>query len=97
MADSRDANELARELLRRLDPKGEFSELQEGLRPLVESRLGRGFLRVLGVDPSTFKEPLDKAMALSRGMARAVQVFAPAGWAPSGRVPVDVYSLAMCS
>jgi hypothetical protein len=95
MAGSRSPEELERELLRRLDPKGEFRELQEGLGSLLNSRLGRGFLRVLGADPTLFEEPLDQARAVTYGMARAVQVFAPAGWAPSSRVPIDAYGRAL--
>lgn len=40
---------LEREILRRLDPKGEMTELMDTFAPLIDSRVGRGMLRLLEV------------------------------------------------
>jgi hypothetical protein len=89
---------LEQEVLKRLDPKGEMTEVLNTFAPLVDSRVGRGFLRLfrlVGVDLMQIREPVDQARNLLSDMARAIMVFAPLGWAPSSRAPTDVYADAL--
>jgi hypothetical protein len=89
---------LEREILRRLDPKGEMTELMDTFAPLIDSRVGRGMLRLLevvGLDLTQLREPMTQARALVADMTQAVLLFTPLGWAPLARAPVDIYRKAL--
>ena len=89
---------LEQEILRRLDPKGEMTELIDTFTPLIDSRAGRGMLRLLqavGLDLAQLREPMTQARALVADMTQAVVLFTPLGWAPLSRAPVDIYREAL--
>jgi hypothetical protein len=55
------------EILSRLDPKGEMTDLMDRFSRLVDSRVGRGMLRLLkaaGLDFAQLQEPLTQSGAL---------------------------------
>jgi hypothetical protein len=89
---------LEREILRRLDPQGEMTELMDTFAPLIDSRAGRGMLRLLkavGLDLTQLHEPMTQARALVADITQAVVLFTPLGWAPLSRAPVDIYREAL--
>jgi hypothetical protein len=89
---------LEQEVLKRLDPNGEMGEMLNTFAPLIDSRVGRGFLRLfklVGVDLMQLRGPIDQARTLLSDMASAIVVFTPLGWAPSSRAPTDVYADAL--
>jgi hypothetical protein len=89
---------LEREILRRLDPKGEMTEAMDAFAPLIGSSVGRGMLRLVravGLDLTQLHEPITQARALVADMTQAVVLFTPLGWAPLSRAPVDLYRAAL--
>jgi hypothetical protein len=93
-----DPASLEREILRRLDPQGEMTELMDAFAPLIDSRVGRGMLRLLkavGLDLTQLREPMTQARTLVADMAQAVVLFTPLGWAPLARAPMDIYQEAL--
>lgn len=95
----REQKALEKDIFRRLDPKGEFSEMVAAFEPLLNSPLGRGFLRlagrVAGFDMEQLSGPLNDAKQLLGNMSEAILLFTPMGWAPSGRAPTDIYAQAL--
>lgn len=82
------------EMLKRLDPKGEMTEIINVFWPLIDSRPGRAILWMLkgtGLDLEQVRGPISKARELTSGMAQANMLFRPLSWAPSSRLPVDIY------
>ena len=69
--------------------------LMRAFTPLVNNRLARGLLSLLGVPPSELAEPLAQADQLLSDMAGAILTFTPAGWAPSSQVPAKLYTEAL--
>src|SRR5262245_42155033 len=94
-ARTRTPEELAREVLARLDPKGEMTELLDSFVPLVDTRPGRGLLRLLGAAGVNLTQTLTDASAMIADMGQAVWLFAPLGWAPLSRAPVPIYQRAL--
>ena len=87
-----------REILSRLDPKGEMTELMDTFARLIDSRVGRGMLRLLkaaGLDLTQLQEPLSQTRALLADMTQAVVLFTPLGWAPLSRARVEIYREAL--
>jgi hypothetical protein len=87
-----------REVLRRLDPKGEMLESLEDFALLVDSRPGQGLLRLLkvaGLDLTELERPITRARELVADMTQAVVLFTPLSWAPLSRAPVDIYREAL--
>ncbi len=91
----REPSEVAEDLFRRLDPGGKLSEHVRAFSPLVSSRLGRGFLRLLGVDSEELDRLIGAPQGLIGSMTEAFLVFAPVGWAPSSRTPVEPFKQAL--
>jgi hypothetical protein len=86
------------EILSRLDPKGEMTDLMDTFSRLIDSRVGRGMLRLLkaaGLDFTQLQEPLTQSGALVTDMTQAVVLFTPLGWAPLSRAPVEIYREAL--
>jgi hypothetical protein len=86
------------EILSRLDPKGEMTDLMDTFARLIDSRVGRGMLRLLkaaGLDFSQLQDPLTQTRALVADMTQAVVLFTPLGWAPLSRAPVGIYREAL--
>jgi hypothetical protein len=90
------AKALEREVLRRLDPKGEMAQVLDVFGPLVDSRLGRGllrpFLKLAKIDLEQLRTPITQAKILTADVAEAILLFTPRGWAPSSRAPTSVYT-----
>jgi hypothetical protein len=87
-----------REILKRLDPKGEMIELLDDFAQLIDRRGGRVVLRLFkaaGVDLEQLHGPITETRELLTTMALAIPLFAPLGWAPSSRAPVDLYEEAL--
>jgi hypothetical protein len=87
-----------REVLQRLDPKGEMVELLDAFAPLVDARPGQGLLRLLrvsGFDLTELEGPITQARELVADMAQAVVLFTPLSWAPLSRAPMHVYREAL--
>lgn len=91
----REPSEVAEDLFRRLDPGGKLGEHLRAFSPLVDSRLGRGFLRLFGVDAEELVRLVNAPQELIGSMTEALLVFAPVGWAPSSRTPVEPYKQAL--
>ncbi len=72
-----------------------MGELMKAFTPLADSKLGRGFLRLSGIDPNHISEPLKQADELLESMTRSILVFTPLGWAPSRHLPPDHYANAL--
>lgn len=72
-----------------------MSVFMKAFTPLGDSRLAKGLLRLLGVDPERLTEPLAEADELLDNMTGAILAFAPVGWAPSSQVPADLYAEAL--
>jgi hypothetical protein len=87
-----------REVLRRLDPKDEMVELWDAFAPLVDSRPGRGLLRLLkaaGLDFTELQGPITQSRELVADLTQAVVLFVPRGWAPLSRAPLGIYRNAL--
>lgn len=91
----REPGDVAQDLFERLDPGGELGESIRSFSPLVNSRLGRGFLRLVGVDVQELTRLVNAPQELIGGMTEAILIFAPVGWAPSSRAPVEPYKQAI--
>ena len=92
---TRSQDELALEILRRLDADGDLARNSERLGALADSVTGRTLLRVLGLDPQHVHRLRTQQSELLRQAARYVLRFSPRGWAPSGLVPADVTARAL--
>jgi hypothetical protein len=99
VTDAERAKTLEREVLKRLDPKGEIAQMLSVFGPLVDSRIGRGmlwpFLRLAKLDVDQLRGPITQARQLTADMAEAIALFTPLGWAPSSRMPVQVFTDAL--
>jgi hypothetical protein len=87
-----------REILSRLDAKGEMTEFMDTFARVIDSRVGRGMLRLFkaaGLDLTQLQEPLTQTRALVADMTQAVVLFTPLGWAPLSRAPVEIYREAL--
>jgi len=87
-----------REILNRLDPKGEMIELLDDFALLIDRRGERAVLRLFkaaGVDLERLRGPITEAQESLTTMAAAIPLFAPLGWAPSSRADVDLYQEAL--
>ena len=93
----RSDRELRDDLLRRLDPGGEMSEMMEAFAALADSRLARGLLGLAGIAPADVDEPLTQARQLLGNLTDAALIFAPLGWALSSQTPADLYAEALDS
>jgi hypothetical protein len=92
---SEEPSDRQKEILRRLDPKGEFEELTRLFAPLVETQAGQELLRLAGISPDRFLGPLRDAQGIAHRMAQAVALFVPLGWAPSSSLPSPPYEEAL--
>ena len=75
-----------------------MTELMDTFARVVDSRVGRGMLRLLkaaGLDLTQLQEPLSQTRALVADMTQAVVLFTPLGWAPLSRAPVEIYREAL--
>lgn len=99
MTDAQRAKTLEREVLRRLDPRGQMAQMLDVFGPLVDSRIGRGvlwpFLRLAKIDLEQLRGPITQARKLTADMAEAIALFTPLGWAPSSKMPVEVFKDAL--
>jgi hypothetical protein len=99
VVDAERAKALEREVLKRLDPKGEMAEMLNVFGPLVDSRIGRGllwpFLRLAKIDLEQLRGPITQARKLTADMAEAIALYTPLGWAPSSKMPVEIYTDAL--
>lgn len=86
---------LQREILRRLDSTGEFTQLLEVFKPVMRSRVARWVISRLGVDVRDLDDALSQSDGLLGSMAQSIIFFAPHGWAPSGQVPAEIYESAL--
>jgi hypothetical protein len=76
-------------LARASDP--DTLSLLESFRELAHSDLGRQFFLLVGQEPDKVDEILSSQDRLASVVGGATLTLAEHGWAPSGRMPVDVY------
>lgn len=95
MADTSE-DELAEEILRRLDQDGTLGESLRQLAAVQSDTFGRFLLQ------SIFGHAIDEMLTAARdassflqSAAAATLLFYPSGWAPSGAMPSDVYTRAL--
>lgn len=88
-------NTLEEDLIRRADADGTLMPLLAAFRALTGSKVGRGLVRMLGQDPDQIVQLVTQHERLVEITAGAVRMFASHGWAPTAKMPMDLYGNAL--
>jgi hypothetical protein len=91
----RSRDELAADVLKRLDQTGDIARVKDETSLLASSSVGRLFLRAAGVHPAKARELIQRTDDIILTAARYVEVFAPRGWAPCELTPLGAASRAL--
>src|SRR5436309_1595676 len=81
----------------RLDPQGETGKLADAMGAVAESRLGRGFLRLLGIPSATLDKAKNAAQSYRQFINdtnRIAGALAPLGWVFHVLAHVEKYAQA---
>lgn len=72
-----------------LDPKGEFRQLSTAFGLMTGNVIGRGLLRLAGVDVQAVRDAAEGAPRLLAQAEAIIAALVPLGWAVSQSLPVD--------